>query len=224
MRRDPASENRFDVAVNSPGLHAIWAYRGLHRLWAARGPPRGTRAVDRGAVGHRGRDPPRRADRPAFLHRPRDGRRHRCDGRRRGRRDALPRGHPRWRSLARGPSGTHGGRPGDHRRRARVLGDIEIGADAQIGANSVVVKPVPAGAVATGVPAQVRFPDHARPGPLRRAVRRARPLHLTRPASGVGSAERPSRRRRRSGAPASALSSRSRVPRRRRGPGRGRRW
>jgi hypothetical protein len=33
MRRDPAAENRFDVAVNSPGLHAIWAYRGLHRLW-----------------------------------------------------------------------------------------------------------------------------------------------------------------------------------------------
>ena len=39
MRRDPAAENRFDVAVNSPGLHAIWAYRGLHRLWqTARAP------------------------------------------------------------------------------------------------------------------------------------------------------------------------------------------
>ena len=27
MLRDPAAETRFDVAVNSPGLHAIWAYR-----------------------------------------------------------------------------------------------------------------------------------------------------------------------------------------------------
>src|SRR6187402_2343692 len=33
MLRDPAAETRIDVAVNSPGLHAIWAYRGLHRLW-----------------------------------------------------------------------------------------------------------------------------------------------------------------------------------------------
>jgi serine O-acetyltransferase len=42
---------------------------------------------------------------------------------------------------------------------ARVLGDIEIGDGVQIGANSVVVKDVPAGAVATGIPAAVRFPD-----------------------------------------------------------------
>ncbi len=33
-----------------------------------------------------------------------------------------------------------------------------IGSDAQIGANSVVVKDVPAGAVATGIPAVVRMP------------------------------------------------------------------
>ena len=42
---------------------------------------------------------------------------------------------------------------------ARVLGDIEIGDGVQIGANSVVVKDVPAGAVATGIPATIRFPD-----------------------------------------------------------------
>jgi serine O-acetyltransferase len=40
-----------------------------------------------------------------------------------------------------------------------VLGNIEIGDDVQIGANSVVVKDVPAGAVATGIPARVRFPE-----------------------------------------------------------------
>jgi serine O-acetyltransferase len=42
---------------------------------------------------------------------------------------------------------------------ARVLGPVFIGDGAQIGANSVVVKDIPAGAVATGVPATIRFPD-----------------------------------------------------------------
>ena len=39
---------------------------------------------------------------------------------------------------------------------ARVLGPVYIGDDVQIGANSVVVKDVPAGAIATGIPAQIR--------------------------------------------------------------------
>jgi len=39
---------------------------------------------------------------------------------------------------------------------ARILGPIVIGAGAQIGANSVVVRDVPAGAVVVGVPGQVR--------------------------------------------------------------------
>ena len=43
---------------------------------------------------------------------------------------------------------------------ARILGPVDVGDDVQIGANSVVVKDVPSGAVATGVPATVRFPAH----------------------------------------------------------------
>ena len=39
---------------------------------------------------------------------------------------------------------------------AKILGPVWIGDDAQIGANAVVVKDVPAGAVAVGVPAKVR--------------------------------------------------------------------
>jgi len=41
---------------------------------------------------------------------------------------------------------------------ARVLGDINLGDDSQIGANSVVTRDVPAGAVAVGIPAQIREP------------------------------------------------------------------
>ena len=39
---------------------------------------------------------------------------------------------------------------------AKVLGPIEVGDDSRIGANAVVVKDVPEGAVALGVPATVK--------------------------------------------------------------------
>jgi serine O-acetyltransferase len=39
---------------------------------------------------------------------------------------------------------------------ARVLGNVRIGDHAQIGANAVVTKDVPEGAVAVGVPATIR--------------------------------------------------------------------
>ena len=42
---------------------------------------------------------------------------------------------------------------------ARVLGPVLVGDDVQIGANSVVVKDVPSGAVATGIPAVAALPE-----------------------------------------------------------------
>src|SRR5690606_6643808 len=42
---------------------------------------------------------------------------------------------------------------------AKVLGPVWVGDDAQIGANAVVVKDVPAGAVAVGIPARIRVPN-----------------------------------------------------------------
>ena len=44
---------------------------------------------------------------------------------------------------------------------AKILGPVDIGDDVQIGANSVVVKDVPRGAVAIGIPATVRFVEAA---------------------------------------------------------------
>src|SRR6187399_1278617 len=41
---------------------------------------------------------------------------------------------------------------------ARVLGDINLGDDSKVGANSVVTRDVPPGAVAVGIPAQIREP------------------------------------------------------------------
>jgi len=44
---------------------------------------------------------------------------------------------------------------------ARVLGPITVGDGAQIGANAVVVRDVPAGAVVVGVPGKARTRDGA---------------------------------------------------------------
>ena len=48
---------------------------------------------------------------------------------------------------------------------ARVLGEITIGDGATIGANAVVIRDVPAGASAAGVPAVVRLRDQVRDQP-----------------------------------------------------------
>lgn len=46
---------------------------------------------------------------------------------------------------------------------AKVLGNIVIGDGSQIGANSVVIKPVPPGSVVVGVPGQIVGPDGTAP-------------------------------------------------------------
>lgn len=161
MARDPAAEDRLDVALNSPGLHAIWSYRAAHALWqkpalrpAARLLSTTTRAVT-GVEIHPGAEIGRRffidhgsgvvigatavvGDDVMLYHQVTLGGR------------SMARGTKRHPTL--GDNVTIGA-------GAKVLGDIEIGDGVQIGANSVVVKPVPAGAVATGIPAQVRFPE-----------------------------------------------------------------
>ena len=161
MLRDPAAEPRVDVAVNSPGLHAIWLYRGTHKLWlkpGGRPVARLISTVTRAVTGveiHPGAQIGRRffidhgmgvvigatavvGDDVMLYHGVTLGGR------------SLARGTKRHPTV--GDRVTIGA-------GARVLGNIEIGDDVQIGANSVVVKPVPAGAVATGIPARIRFPE-----------------------------------------------------------------
>ena len=160
MLRDPAAQSRADLAVNSPGLYAIWIHRATHRLWrnpAARPAARILSTVARALTGveiHPGAQIGRRffidhgmgvvigatavvGDDVMLYHGVTLGGR------------SLARGTKRHPTV--GDRVTIGA-------GARVLGDIEIGDDVQIGANSVVVKPVPAGAVATGIPAQIRMP------------------------------------------------------------------
>ncbi|WP_404391030.1 serine O-acetyltransferase [Humibacillus xanthopallidus] len=159
IERDPAASSRLEVVLTSPGLHAIWAHRGLHELWKRPGgrlPARVLATVTRSVTG-------------VEIH----------PAARLGRRFFIDHGM----GVVIGETAevgddvmlyhgvTLGGRSMEHVKRhptvgnrvtigagARVLGPVLVGDDVQIGANSVVVKDVPSGAVATGIPAVLRFP------------------------------------------------------------------
>jgi len=159
IERDPAATSRLEVVLTSPGLHAIWAHRGLHELWKLPGgrlPARVLATVTRSVTG-------------VEIH----------PGARIGRRFFIDHGM----GVVIGETAevgddvmmyhgvTLGGRSLSRVKRhptvgnrvtigsgARLLGPVTVGDDTQVGANAVVVKDVPAGAVAVGVPAVVRFP------------------------------------------------------------------
>ena len=161
IARDPAASSRLDLALNSPGLHAIWVYRLAHRLWlrggAAKLVARVLMTAARSLTGveiHPGATIGRRffidhgmgvvigetaevGDDVMLYHGVTLG----------GRSLQKVKRHPTVGSRVTVGAG------------ARILGPVHIGDDVQIGANSVVVKDVPAGAVATGIPAVVRFPQ-----------------------------------------------------------------
>jgi serine O-acetyltransferase len=161
IARDPAASSRVDVALNSPGLHAIWSYRLAHRLWLRGGlykpVARVLMTLVRSVTGveiHPGAVIGRRffidhgmgvvigetaevGDDVMLYHGVTLG----------GRSLQKVKRHPTVGSRVTIGAG------------ARVLGPVYIGDDVQIGANSVVVKDVPAGAIATGIPATIRFPQ-----------------------------------------------------------------
>jgi len=156
---DPAARSRIEVLLAYSGLHAIWAYRLAHRLWQVpvlRLPARLVSQITRFLTG-------------IEIH----------PGATIGRRFFIDHGM----GVVIGETAevgddvmlyhgvTLGGRSMEHVKRhptvgnrvtigagARVLGPVHVGDDVQIGANSVVVKDVPRGAVATGIPAVIRFP------------------------------------------------------------------
>jgi serine O-acetyltransferase len=160
FERDPAATSRLEVVLTSPGLHAIWAHRGLHELWKLPGgrlPARVLATMTRAVTGveiHPGAQIGRRffidhgmgvvigetsevGDDVMLYHGVTLG----------GRSLARVKRHPTVGNRVTIGTG------------ARIRGPIQVGDDVQIGANSVVVKDVPTGAVATGIPAKFRFPS-----------------------------------------------------------------
>ncbi|SES35859.1 serine O-acetyltransferase [Pedococcus cremeus] len=159
IARDPATSSRLEMALASPGLHAIWTHRVAHRLWQQPGTKLVARLLSQlsrsltGVEIHPGAVIGRRffidhgmgvvigetaevGDDVMIYHGVTLG----------GRSLRREKRHPTVGSRVTIGAG------------ARILGPVYIGDDVQIGANSVVVKDIPAGAIATGVPATIRFP------------------------------------------------------------------
>ncbi len=157
-RGDPAARSLVEVALAYPGVHALWAHRVCHRLWHANPlgklPARLLSQLVRALTGIEihpaavlGRrlfidhgmgvvigETSRVGDDVVLFHGTTLGGRSMTRGKR----------HPTVGDRVVIGAG------------AKVLGPISVGDDAQIGANAVIVKDVPSGTVAVGVPGRVR--------------------------------------------------------------------
>ena len=158
IARDPAVDSRVEMALASPGLHAIWTHRVSHSMWkrggrwklSARMLSQASRAVT-GVEIHPGAQIGKRffidhgmgvvigetaeiGNDVMMYNGVNLG----------GRTFAKVKRHP---TLADGVTVGAG---------ARILGPVTVGAGSAVGANAVVVKDVPAQSTAVGVPAVVR--------------------------------------------------------------------
>jgi serine O-acetyltransferase len=154
---DPASRGDVENALVYSGLHAIWSYRLAHRLWATpalRGPARILTQLTRFLTGieiHPGATIGRRffidhgmgvvigetaevGDDVMIYH-------------------GVTLGGRTMQQVKRHPTIGHRVTIG---AGAKVLGPLTVGDDSAIGANAVVTRDVPAGSIATGIPAVVR--------------------------------------------------------------------
>jgi serine O-acetyltransferase len=155
FERDPAARTRFEIVTTYPGVHAIFIYRIAHRMWKKgwRYLPRllsyiariwtsidihpgatiGSRFfIDHGAgvvIGETAQI----GDEVTLYH-------------------GVTLGGVSWSKGKRHPTLKDRVVVG---AGAKILGPIEVGEHARVGANSVVVSPVPAGKTVVGIPAKV---------------------------------------------------------------------
>jgi serine O-acetyltransferase len=153
--RDPAARHKWEVFFNYPGLHAVWLHRISHKLWHWRLKTlaRFVSNLSRFLTGieiHPAATLGRRffidhgmgvvigetavvGDDVTLYH-------------------GVTLGGTSWKAGKRHPSLGNNVVVG---AGAKVLGPIEIGENARIGSNSVVIKDVPAGATCLGVPGRI---------------------------------------------------------------------
>lgn len=163
--RDPAAGSLLEVAVVYPGVHALWAHRVAHRLWRRgrlfRLPARIVAHLARWLTGIE-------IHPQAVI-----GRRFFIDH---GMGVVIGQTAEVGDDVLMFHGSTLGGTSMSRGKRhptigdgvmigagAKVLGPVTVGAGAKIGANAVVIKDVPAHAVAVGVAARLRLPADHRP-------------------------------------------------------------
>ena len=167
FERDPAARNTFEVLLTYPGLHAVLLHRFAHRLWhwklrlLARVISNLSRLIT-GIEIHPGAEIGRRffidhgmgvvigetaiiGDDCTLYH-------------------GVTLGGTSWKKGKRHPTLQNGVVVG---AGAKVLGPIDIGEEARVGSNSVVVKDVPAGMTVVGVPAKLIQPQKKEHAPHR---------------------------------------------------------
>lgn len=154
-RRDPAATSSLEIALTYPGVHALWTHRVSHALWqfGAHTPARALSSVARAVTGvdiH----PEAQIGRRVFIDHATGvviGQTAQVGN------DVIIFHGVTLGGVAMTPGKRHP-TVGDHvmiGAGAKVLGPITVGTGVKIGANAVVVKDVPCGNVAIGVPARL---------------------------------------------------------------------
>ena len=154
-RRDPAATSSLEIALTYPGGHALWTHRVSHALWqfGAHTPARALSSVARAVTGvdiH----PEAQIGRRVFIDH--------ATGVVIGQTAQVGNDVVIFHGVTLGGVAMTPGKRhptvGDHvmiGAGAKVLGPITVGTGVKIGANAVVVKDVPCGNVAIGVPARL---------------------------------------------------------------------
>ncbi|GAA3994077.1 serine O-acetyltransferase [Comamonas faecalis] len=156
LERDPAARSRFEVVTCYPGLHAIWLQRGAHWCWL-----HGLKWLGR-FISHLGRWFTGIEIHPGAV----IGERVFIDhgmGVVIGETAVVGDGCTIYHGVTLGGTSLYKGakrhptlgRDVVVAAGAKVLGGFEVGDGAKIGSNAVVIKPVPAGATAVGIPARI---------------------------------------------------------------------
>lgn len=159
LEKDPAARSKLEVLLCYPGLHAVLLHRGAHYLWQAglRTPARWVSHLARFLTGieiH----PGARIGRRVFIDH--------GMGVVIGETAEVGDGCTIYQGVTLGGTSLERGKRHPTLEEgvvvgagAQVLGPFTVGAGARVGSNSVVIKAVPAGATALGIPARVIVED-----------------------------------------------------------------
>ena len=156
LDRDPAARSTWEVLTCYPGLHAIWLHRAAHACWVhgLKWLGRFIAHVSRWLTGIEIHPGAKIGERVFFDH---------AMGVVIGETAEVGDGCTIYQGVTLGGTSLYKGvkrhptlgRDVVVSAGAKVLGGFEVGDGAKIGSNAVVIKPVPAGATAVGIPARI---------------------------------------------------------------------